>query len=173
MATNQPTIGDVVAQMHADAHRLAEHVGTPDLANLRDRLDVLGDGLASVGDDREPASSPLAGQPGAGRRETVGDLVSALHGDLAVLAVRLHELAPTDESWGPIAKELITDSIQLRDLATGLQGVKSGYDLVAHVSPPKVNTKLLAGTTPGARPTSLDQAGRGLQSLLAQRNRQK
>ena len=63
MATNQPTIGDVVAQMHADAHRLAEHVGTPDLANLRDRLDVLGDGLASVGDDREPASSPLAGSP--------------------------------------------------------------------------------------------------------------
>lgn len=162
------SIGDLLAQTHQDASRLADHVGTPDLENLRDRLEMLGAGLASVGDDRATATPPAGG-----RKETVLDLVTSLHKDLASLAVALHNVDPSDESWAPIGKELLADWVQLQDMAGKLKGAQSGYELVPHATAPRAGAGAPTGTTPGARPTSLDAAGRLLQTQLAQQNRKR
>jgi len=162
------TLNELLAQLHSDAQRLAAHVDTPDLHSLADRLGQIGDTVGSLDEGRDPAPKPTANP-----RQTVLDLTNALHSDLSQLASRLHTLDPTDENWASIARELLGDSIQLRDLATGLKGAQSGNEPVGHVSAPKLNTAPLAGTTPGARPTSLDAAGRSFQSVLAAKNRQK
>jgi len=162
------TLNQLIEQMHMDANRLAEHVGTPDLANLRDRLFAVGDTVGSLAEGDHPGPGPSTG-----RRETVLDLTTALHKDLAQLAARLHQLDPTDENWAAIARELLADSIQLKDLATSLKGARSGYEPVAHAHAKPPSTAPLQGTTAGARPTSLDAAGRAFQSVLAQQNRQR
>jgi hypothetical protein len=173
MAANDTrTLAELGSSIHGDLGRLAEAFNSvggraPELEPLMQNVAFVTEGLAARG----RGSTPVGGERAEhnGPRDVVA-LSRDLHTDLTKLNARLRDLGlPPETLHGSLADA----PGAIDDLVGRL--LPYGSDLLYSEAPEatraaKLNLKPVEGTTPGARPTSLDHAARALESLLRATN---
>jgi len=164
MAADPRTLAELGASIHDDLGRLAEaFLHTPDeLEPLRQNVVFLTEGLAARGRGGVPVGGERVEHDGP--RDFTA-LARDLHSDLTKLNASLRAAGlPPEALHGSIADAPGTIDDLVGRLLPNEQFLYAPAPERSRAA--KLNLRPIVGTTPGARPTALDQAGRALESLL-------